>query len=157
MVPIVEVLTWKRGQLTCQCDKPCHPKSLPPLPQFFLVLPLYLLLFKKFYKVDTLCSLHFSGLQPSCKHWGKILPIRLVLTVTHLYVSGRLLVQVTIYLVVCNLCANAEITRTVTNILTPIFDGRKWVLIRTGSTVHWRLTFIAMGDYAGLRVQQGDE
>ena len=49
----VEVLTWQSGQLTCQCDKPCHPEPLPPLPQFFLVLPLYFLLFKRFYKVDT--------------------------------------------------------------------------------------------------------
>ena len=29
--------------------------------------------------------------------------------------------------------------------------------IRTGSTVHWRLAFITMGDYVGLQAQQGDE
>ena len=29
--------------------------------------------------------------------------------------------------------------------------------IQTGSTVYWRLTFITTGDYAGSRVQQGDE
>ena len=29
--------------------------------------------------------------------------------------------------------------------------------IRTGSMVHWRLAFKAMGDYAGSRAQQGDE
>ena len=31
--------------------------------------------------------------------------------------------------------------------------GGNLVDIRTGSTVHWRLTFITMGDYAGLQVQ----
>ena len=46
------ILTWQSGKLTCQCDKPCHPKPLPPLPQFFLVLPLYFL-FMRFYKVNT--------------------------------------------------------------------------------------------------------
>ena len=35
--------------------------------------------------------------------------------------------------------------------------GGNLVNIRTGSTVHWRLAFIAMGDYAGSRAQQGDE
>ena len=35
--------------------------------------------------------------------------------------------------------------------------GGNLVDIQTGSTVHWRLAFKAMGDYAGLRVQQGDE
>ena len=29
--------------------------------------------------------------------------------------------------------------------------------IRSGSTVHWRLTFITTGDYAGSQAQQGDE
>ena len=29
--------------------------------------------------------------------------------------------------------------------------------IRTGSTVHWRLTFITTGDYTGSQVQRGDE
>ena len=35
--------------------------------------------------------------------------------------------------------------------------GGNLVDIQTGSTVHWRLAFIATGDYAGLQVQQGDE
>ena len=35
--------------------------------------------------------------------------------------------------------------------------GGNLVDIQTGSTVHWRLTFITMGDYAGSRVQQGDK
>ena len=35
--------------------------------------------------------------------------------------------------------------------------GGNLVKIQTGSTVHWRLAFIAMEDYAGLRAQQGDE
>ena len=35
--------------------------------------------------------------------------------------------------------------------------GANLVDIRIGSTVHWRLTFITMGDYTGLRAQQGDE
>ena len=35
--------------------------------------------------------------------------------------------------------------------------GGNLVDIQTGSTVHWRLAFITMGDYAGLRAQQGDE
>ena len=35
--------------------------------------------------------------------------------------------------------------------------GGNLVDFRAGSTVHWKLTFIAMGDYAGSRAQQGDE
>ena len=35
--------------------------------------------------------------------------------------------------------------------------GGNLVDIRTGSTVHWRLAFIAMGNYTELRAQQGDE
>ena len=35
--------------------------------------------------------------------------------------------------------------------------GGNLVNIRTGSTVHWRLTSIAMEDYAGSRGQQRDE
>ena len=35
--------------------------------------------------------------------------------------------------------------------------GANLVDIRTGSTVHWRLAVITMGDYAGLRAQRGDE
>ena len=31
------------------------------------------------------------------------------------------------------------------------------VNIWTGSTLHWRLTFITTGDYAGSQAQQGDE
>ena len=34
--------------------------------------------------------------------------------------------------------------------------GANLVDIRTGSMVHWGLTFIT-GDYAGSRAQQGDE
>ena len=35
--------------------------------------------------------------------------------------------------------------------------GGNLVDIQTGSTVHWRLAFITMGDYAGSQAQQGDE
>ena len=35
--------------------------------------------------------------------------------------------------------------------------GANLVDIQTGSTVHWRLTLITMGDYAGSQAQQGDE
>ena len=35
--------------------------------------------------------------------------------------------------------------------------GGNLVNNRTGSMVHWRLAFIAMGDYAGSQAQHGDE
>ena len=62
-----------------------------------------------------------------------------MLTVTHLYVSGRLLVQVTIYLVVCNLRANAEITRTVAIFLQNILD----VFMNVGKSLVGSCTFSA--------------
>ena len=34
--------------------------------------------------------------------------------------------------------------------------GGNLVDIQTGSTVHWGLAFITMGDYAVSRAQQGD-
>ena len=35
--------------------------------------------------------------------------------------------------------------------------GGNLVDVQTGSTVHWRLAFITVGNYAGSQVQQEDE
>ena len=43
------------------------------------------------------------------------------------------------------------VANLVGNLVTNLVD------IWTGSTVHWRLTFITTGDYAGSRAQEGNE